>query len=74
MTNLCSSLSAPSTPFDGFSAVVSFLENLSSEGYFGRVELSFQSGRIVNIREEQSLKPQDLVANSKGTSHVNQPK
>lgn len=66
-----SNYSLQSTPNE-LSAVHFFLERLCSERYFGRVELSFQSGKIVNIRQEQSLKPQDLVANSKGISDVNQ--
>ena len=64
-------------PDDGLSTVLSFLRRLASDRYFGRVELSFQSGHVVNIRQEQSLKPQDLsnlIANSKGTTNVNNSK
>lgn len=58
---------------DGLSSVLTFLRRLASDRYFGRVELSFQSGQVVNIRQEQSMKVADLpnlVANSKGSSNV----
>lgn len=58
---------------DGLSTVLTFLRRLASDRYFGRVEFSFQSGHVVNIRQEQSMKVGDLsnlVANSKGSSNV----
>ena len=54
--------------------VFDFIHRLTMDRFFGRVELSFQSGNVVNIRQEQNFKPSDLskpVANSKGTAHVN---
>ena len=56
---------------DDLSSVLNFIQRLAADAYFGRVELSFQSGHIVNIRQERSLKPHDLltlVASSKGTT------
>ena len=60
---------------DDLSSVLTFLRTLSTEKYFGRVELSFQSGNIVNIRQERTLKPQDLptlVATRKGNHNGDQ--
>ena len=54
---------------DGLSSTLDFIQKLAADRYFGNVQLSFQSGNIVNIRQEQSIKPADLpslVANSKG--------
>jgi hypothetical protein len=58
---------------DGLSAVLAFIRKLASERYFGNVQFSFQSGHVVNIRQEQSMKLNDLsnlVASSKGNSDV----
>jgi hypothetical protein len=60
---------------DEFSSVVTFLRKLHTDRYFGRVELAFQSGHVVNIKQEQSLKPADiqsLVARSQGVGNGNQ--
>lgn len=65
---------SPERPDDGLSTVLAFIRKLASERYFGYVQLSFQSGHVVNIRQEQSLKVNDLsnlVASSKGNSDVN---
>lgn len=57
---------------DPNTSVHNFVDRLSREGFYGTVSLSFQSGNVVNIRKEQNLKPQDLVANSKGTVDAQQ--
>lgn len=56
----------------GLSHTLAFIQKLASERYFGTVQLSFQAGHVVNVRQEQSLKPADisnLVANSKGATN-----
>ena len=60
-------------PDDGLATVLAFIRKLASERFFGSVHLSLQSGHIVNIRQEQSLKVTDLpnlVAPSKGTNNA----
>lgn len=59
---------------DGLTNILAFIRKLAAERYFGSVLLSFQSGHVVNIRQEQSMKPHDLpnlVASSKGASNGN---
>jgi hypothetical protein len=70
-THFSPPLSGTRAADDGLSTIIAFLRKLASDRYFGSVQFSFQSGHVVNIRQEQSLKPQDvsnLVANSKGIS------
>jgi hypothetical protein len=60
------------TRTDPLLAVFSFIRQLSEEKYFGQIQLSFQSGQLVNIRTDQSYKPSDIpVGISKGTPHAN---
>ena len=40
--------------------IMAYIMKLTSEKFFGTVTLSFQNGRICNIRVERSLKPEDL--------------
>ena len=40
--------------------IMAYIMKLASENFFGTVTLSFQNGRICNIRVERSLKPEDL--------------
>jgi len=40
--------------------IMAYIMKLASEKFFGTVTLSFQNGRICNIRVERSLKPEDL--------------
>jgi len=47
---------------DGLPAVVAFIRKLASDRYFGRVEFAFQSGHVVNIRQEQSFKPARILS------------
>jgi hypothetical protein len=59
-------------PDNGLPHVLAFIRKLASDRFFGSVQFAFQSGHIVNIRQEQSLKVTDLpslVAYSKGTNH-----
>jgi hypothetical protein len=71
---------APARPQESGNAmtnIVTFLHQLESERYFGKVEPSFQSGHVVNLCKEESLRPADihnLVANSKGNNHVHDSK
>ena len=61
-------------PDESIATISAFLRSLAADAYFGRVELSFQSGHVTNIRQEQNLKTSDLsnlVANSKGCSDGN---
>lgn len=55
-------------------AAFAFIRQLAHERYFGIVQLSFQNGHLINVRRDESLKPESLpslVANSKGTHNVN---
>ncbi len=57
---------------DPLAVVFSFIRRLSSEKYFGQIQLSFQSGQLVILRTDQSYKPSDIpVGISKGTPNVN---
>jgi len=40
--------------------LMAYLEKLIAEGFFGTVTLSFQSGKLCNIKVERSLKPTEL--------------
>jgi len=40
--------------------IMAYIMKLASEKFFGTVTLSFQNGRVCNIRVERSLKPEDL--------------
>ena len=42
--------------------IFAFIEKLAAEGFFGTLTLSFQNGKICNIRVERNLKPSDLPA------------
>jgi len=58
---------------DPLAVAFSFIRQLSAEKYFGQIQLSFQSGQLVNIRTDQSYKPSDIpVGISKGTHNDNQ--
>jgi hypothetical protein len=39
---------------------IEFLKELTRKGFFGRVELTFQDGQIVTIRQEACYKPNTL--------------
>ena len=40
--------------------IVAYIMKLASEKFFGTVTLSFQNGRICNIKVERNLKLSDL--------------
>ena len=40
--------------------LIAYLEALITEQFFGTVTLSFQSGKLCNIKVERSLRPTDL--------------
>jgi len=40
--------------------IMAYIQKLMTEKFFGTVTLSFQNGRVCNIRVERSLKPEDL--------------
>ena len=40
--------------------IMAYMLKLAAEKFFGTVTLSFQNGRVCNIRVERSLKPEDL--------------
>ena len=42
------------------SKLFAFIEHLVSEGFFGTLTLSFQNGKLCNIKVERNLKPSDL--------------
>lgn len=37
-----------------------YLEKLQSSSFFGKVVVTFQNGRMCDVRIEQSMKPEDL--------------
>ncbi|MDP8223081.1 MAG: hypothetical protein P9L99_06960 [Candidatus Lernaella stagnicola] len=37
-----------------------YIEKLVAEGFFGTLTLSFQNGKLSNVKVERSLKPTDL--------------
>lgn len=40
--------------------ILTYLEALSSEGFWGSVTLKFENGHPVHVREEQNFKPNEL--------------
>ena len=40
--------------------VVEFLKRLRDQGFYGKVEIAFQAGDIVTIRQEACFKPNSL--------------
>lgn len=49
-----------------------FIREFASQRHYGIIQLSFQAGNLVNVRQDQSIKPADLstlIANSKGVSN-----
>jgi hypothetical protein len=51
----------------------SYIRQLAAAKYFGQVVLNFQSGHLLNIRRDESLKPENLnnlIAVRKGVSDV----
>ena len=37
-----------------------YIEKLVTQGFFGTLTLSFQNGKLCNIKVERSIKPEDL--------------
>ena len=50
---------------------IEFLKDLTRKGFFGRVELVFQDGQIVTIRQEACYKPNTLP--TQGATREQQP-
>ena len=44
----------------GIKESLQFIERLSSEGFFGTLEVRFEAGNIVHLVEHRSLKPCSL--------------
>jgi len=42
------------------SKLFTYIEKLVAQGFFGTLTLSFQNGKLCNIKVERSLKPEDL--------------
>lgn len=64
--------SAPVADDDHLARAFAFVRDLVAQRYFGQVQLSFQSGTLVNVRTDQSFKPSDLpIGISKGTHNGN---
>jgi hypothetical protein len=54
-------------------AAFTYIRDLASRHYFGQVILNFQSGHLINVRRDESLKPENLnnlIAARKGVSDV----
>jgi hypothetical protein len=45
-------------------AIIKFLEEAESDAFFGSVEFKFKEGKIYHIEKRQSLKLEDIEANS----------
>jgi hypothetical protein len=37
-----------------------YLDGLASDGFYGRVTVSFQNGKVHDVRIEQTMKPDEL--------------
>ena len=37
-----------------------YIEMLMAQGFFGTLKLSFQNGKLCNIKVERSIKPENL--------------
>ena len=42
------------------SKLFALIEKLMAEGFFGTLTLSFQNGKLCNVKVERNLKPSDL--------------
>jgi hypothetical protein len=61
----------PDTPAsdDQVARVSSYLRRLARSGFYGSASISFQHGSIVNVRVEQSYKPQNLPSSVPTTAY-----
>lgn len=51
-------------PVDPITRVAAYFRQLAHTGFYGSATISFQHGAIVNVRVEQSYKPQNLPASA----------
>ncbi len=45
--------------------VLMLIEGVETDGFYGSIELKFESGRLVLIRQSQNFKPFDLERNTR---------
>jgi hypothetical protein len=45
---------------------IGYLEYLTAEGFWGFITLKFEGGRVVHIRREENLKPNELPGRNRG--------
>jgi hypothetical protein len=50
----------PAPADDSLDTAFAYIRDLISKRYFGVIQLSFQSGQLTHVRQDQSLKPADL--------------
>jgi len=55
------STSQPTDPGSALDArLVRFLERIAAGGFFGKVVVSFQNGKVIDVRTEQTRKLEEL--------------
>jgi hypothetical protein len=45
---------------EGLERFFSFISKLTENGFYGKLVISFEKGKIVNIKREENIKPFDL--------------
>ena len=51
---------------------ITYLRQLARAGFWGAVTLKFERGRVVHVRQEQNLKPDELpksLPSNEGSNH-----
>jgi hypothetical protein len=51
-------------------SAIDYLKSLAEQGFWGTVALKFQSGQIIHVVKEESLKPEELIPENRRT-HAN---
>jgi hypothetical protein len=47
-------------------SAIGYLEDLSAGGFWGFITLKFEAGKVVHIRKEENLKPNELPGTNRG--------
>ena len=47
-------------------SAIGYLEDLAVAGFWGFITLKFEAGKVVHIRKEENIKPNDLPGISRG--------
>jgi hypothetical protein len=49
--------------------VIAYIEGLAAEHFWGFLSLKFENGKVVHLRKEENLKPQDLPGKCRGENY-----